>query len=108
LDAPPSGLSSAQLRAQVQVARQCQSRRLTDLIGRTNAEIPDNVIDELVDATPEARMLLGRAVDRLHLSARGARRTLRTARSIADLNGEQRVGPEAISEALHYRAEAEN
>jgi magnesium chelatase family protein len=108
LDAPPSGLSSEQLRARVQVARQCQSDRLRNLTGRTNAEIPDKLIDDLVDATPEARALLGRAVDRLHLSARGARRTLRTARSIADLNDEQRVGPDAISEALHYRAEIEN
>jgi len=108
LDSPPSGQSSAQLRAQVQEARDRQNLRLADLPGRTNAEIPDKAIDELVNATPEARRLLGRAVDRLHLSARGARRTLRTARSIADLEGEQKVGPTAITEALHYRAEVES
>ncbi|MCI0549025.1 MAG: ATP-binding protein, partial [Candidatus Rokubacteria bacterium] len=73
---------------------------------RTNAEIPDACLDELVDATPDARSLLGRAVERLGLSARGARRTLRVARTIADLVGETQTGPAAVAEALSYREDA--
>jgi magnesium chelatase family protein len=38
--------------------------------------------------TPDARALLARAVDGLGLSARGAHRVLRVARTVADLAGE--------------------
>jgi magnesium chelatase family protein len=60
----------------------------------------------LVDATAEARQLLGRAVDGFGLSARAARRVLRVARTIADLAGESRTDAEAVAEALGFRADA--
>jgi magnesium chelatase family protein len=56
-----------------------------------------------VDATPDARSLLARAVDRLGLSARAAHRALRVARTVADLAGEPRVGTDAIAEAIALR-----
>ena len=56
-----------------------------------------------MNATPEARALLGRAVEGLGLSARAARRVLRVGRTIADLEAEKRAGPAAIAEALGYR-----
>ena len=71
----------------------------------SNSEIPDACLDELVNATPDARLLLGRAVDRFQLSARAARRVLRMARTIADLDGQERVEPAAIAEGLGYRNE---
>ena len=71
----------------------------------SNSEIPDARLDELVMATPDARQLLGRAVDRFQLSARAARRVLRLARTIADLNDEEKVDPTAIAEGLGYRDE---
>jgi magnesium chelatase family protein len=83
-------------------ARRRQERR-GGSAWRTNAEIPDPSVDELVDATPEARALLGRAVEGLGLSARAARRVLRVGRTIADLEGDRSTGPGAIAEALGYR-----
>jgi len=70
-----------------------------------NADIPDSHIDSFVRATPDARRLLGHAVERVGLSARGARRTLKVARTIADLVGDDVTGPEAIAEALSYRGD---
>jgi magnesium chelatase family protein len=88
----------------VEAVRTIQAERLAGHPGRTNAEIPDATLDALVDAHPEARALLGRAVDGLGLSARAARRVLRVARTIADLADERRVGPGALAEALAYRS----
>jgi len=68
--------------------------------------MPDASLDALVDATPEARQLLGRAVDGFGLSARAARRVLRVARTIADLAGEARTHAEAVAEALGFRSDA--
>jgi len=93
-------VESPAARARVGAARACQARRG----GLTNAELPDARLDAAVDATPEARALLGRAVERLGLSARAARRTLRVARTIADLAGDRRTSAPAVAEALGYRA----
>jgi magnesium chelatase family protein len=87
----------------VLAARERQKKRLDALALRTNAEIPDAQLDALVDASEESRALLGRAVEKLKLSARGARRLMRVARTIADLAGERRVEASAMAEALGYR-----
>jgi len=103
LDAPAAqSTTSAEARGRVAAARLRAKQRGV----AANAQIPDGVLDDRVDATPEARRLLGRAVDRFGLSARGARRVLRVARTIADLAGEARTHPQAIGEALGYRSEA--
>ena len=51
------------------------------------------------------RTLLHEAADALGLSARGYHRTLRVARTLADLDGEARVARIHIAEALSYRGE---
>jgi magnesium chelatase family protein len=101
LERPPTGPNSAEVRQRVAVARKRQRRRGL----RCNAEIPDSQLDEMVDATSEARALLGRAVDQFRLTARGAHRVLRVARTIADLAGEAHATPAAVAEALGYRNE---
>jgi magnesium chelatase family protein len=69
----------------------------------TNAAIPDAQLDELVRVDAQALELLGRAVTGLRLSARAARRTLRVARTIADLGERETTDREAIAEALQLR-----
>jgi magnesium chelatase family protein len=56
---------------------------------------------------PPAAELLGRAVDSLHLSARGRARVARVATTIAALAGADEVATGHVSEALSYRAPAE-
>lgn len=102
-DVRPPGEPSAAVRERVVAARRIQRDRLGSFGVRTNAEIPDAALDGLVDATNEARSLLGRAVEKLRLTARGAHRLLRVARSIADLEGEARVEAPAMAEALGFR-----
>lgn len=56
-----------------------------------------------LDIRPEAKELLGKAVERLFLSARAYHRLLRVARTIADLEGRHEIISEDIAEALSYR-----
>ena len=102
LDGKTQNVTTASIREAVCAARQRQAKRGGE-IARTNAEIPDEALDTIVAPTPEARALLGRAVDRFGLSARSARRVLRVARSVADLAGEQHTGHPAVAEALGLR-----
>jgi magnesium chelatase family protein len=101
LERPAGGHTSREVRERVAAARQVQEERGFP----TNAEIPDDALDRVVAAVRPARDLLGRAVDTLHLSARAARRVLRVARTLADLEGTGSVGVTHVAEALHYRDE---
>jgi magnesium chelatase family protein len=93
------------VRKHVEAARRRQARRLAGYGIDTNAEIPVGGLEAAVAATPEARALMAEAVDRLALSARAAHRVLRVARTVADLAGEQCVGPSAVAEAVGFREE---
>ncbi len=104
LEHAASGPASAVLRERCIRARGWQHERGV----RCNAEIPDARLDELIQATPEANVLLGRAVDGFRLSARAARRVLRAARTIADLAQADRVDATAVAEALATRQESQS
>lgn len=97
------GESTQRLAQRVRAARAIQRGRGD----ACNARIDDRHLDHRVRPTAAARALLGRAVDRLALSARAARRVLRVARTICDLDGDGQdaVGEEAIGEALTFRSE---
>jgi magnesium chelatase family protein len=101
LDGGSPGEPSARVRERVARARQRQLRRA----GVANARVADRELERVAAATPEARELLGRAVERFALSARAARRALKVARTIADLSGDPHVDVTAMAEALAYRPE---
>jgi magnesium chelatase family protein len=70
-----------------------------------NADLDGVLLLAAADPTPAAARLLSIAGDRLQLSARAFHRVLRVARTIADLNNEERVGEQALGEALRFRGE---
>ncbi len=105
LDGPGDAPDSASVRARVAAARLRQAQRLAEFGVSTNAEIPIGALGAAVALTPEARALLAKAVERLALSARAAHRVLRVSRTVADLSGDDRVGPAAMAEAVDLREE---
>jgi len=103
LETPPAGsLATPATRERVRLA---QARQLARS-GRTNARLPDAELERVATPTPDATRLLGRAFERLGLSARAARRALRVARTIADLEGTPQIEAAAMAEALGFRADS--
>jgi magnesium chelatase family protein len=70
---------------------------------RTNAEADGELLEKVANPDQPGRDLLTEAVDRFRLSARGYHRVLRTARTLADLEGADHVKRIHIAEALSYR-----
>lgn len=100
------GESSAEVLKRVCSAREIQRKRFAKL-GRpellTNSQIKGDLLDEAIDIEDDARKILINFADQFKLSARGYHRTLRLARTIADLQNEKKVLRMHIAEALSYR-----
>jgi magnesium chelatase family protein len=99
--APPS----ATVRDRVIEARERQARRLSAFGLACNAQMTPRVMREVAQPAPSALRLLYELHDRHRLSARGHTRVLRVARTVADLEGSDRIGPDHVHIAAGLRLE---
>jgi magnesium chelatase family protein len=100
-DAPEEG--SRETRDRVVAARRRQTERLAGSGARCNAEIAPSDLHRRCRMTTAARDILAGAHDRVGLSARGHHRVLRVARTLADLEGAERVARPHMAQAVAYR-----
>jgi magnesium chelatase family protein len=98
------GESSATVAARVAAARARQRARYGEGGPACNAEADGAVLRETIMAEAEAIALAEQAAERLRLSTRGFARTLRVARTLADLAGSDRVARLHVAEALTWRS----
>jgi magnesium chelatase family protein len=94
-------LSSEEGAERVLRARVVQAERLGG--GRTNADLTEKELREICCLSGEAKRLLRHAAKQLMLSARGIVRTQRVARTLADLDGSERIETRHITETLSWR-----
>ncbi|MDP2480338.1 MAG: YifB family Mg chelatase-like AAA ATPase [Candidatus Palauibacterales bacterium] len=95
--------SSERVRARVTAARSRAARR-TGGRSRSNAQLADAELDDVCRLDLRGKEALGRRADMLRLSARACRRVLRVARTVADLDGADRIAAEHVLEAVRYRS----
>ncbi len=94
-----AGESSAEVRGRVVAARERQLARA----GKPNAALDNAETDRFCRLPPEARQLLDAATVRLQFSPRAWHRTLRVARTIADLAGHDTIATAHLAEAIACR-----
>ena len=90
------------IRKKVQDARSLQKARFAN--DQVNSELTIQQIKQYCQVDGNSQNLLRKYVDSGKLSARGYHRTLKIARTIADLDNSEKISYEHLSEALMYRA----
>jgi magnesium chelatase family protein len=103
---PPPAEGTAEAAARVAQARAVQIERAADLgegAPSLNARAEGAMLDRVAALDDPARALLAKAAEAAGLTARGWTRTLRLARTIADLEGAASVRRVHVAEALIYR-----
>ncbi len=108
------------MRTSVKSARDIQQKRFQNLSSGegsasggkenifTNSEMSSKMCDEILKLDGEAEKFVKDMYQKNVLSARGYYRILKTARTIADLGGEEHIKLEHLAEAFQYRLRENN
>ncbi len=97
--AGPPGEASDAVRARVIQCRERQHNRQ----GKPNAGLVGAELDEFCAMDADALALMQQAMRRLRGSARAMHRALRVARTIADLDGQDKLAARHVAQAVQYR-----
>jgi magnesium chelatase family protein len=97
--------NSTVIRERVIRAREMQAERYKNNPGiYCNAQISSKMLKEICVIDNVGQNLLKAAMEKLNLSARAYDRILKVSRTIADLNGSEKIKPEHLAEAIQYRS----
>lgn len=95
--------SSADVKARVNAARDIQKQRFSGTNIICNAQMTPAMVGEFCTLDAAGEKLLKGAFERLGLTARSHDRLLRVARTIADLDGSEKIEAHHLAEAIQYR-----
>ncbi|MBQ8005772.1 MAG: YifB family Mg chelatase-like AAA ATPase [Clostridia bacterium] len=99
------GEDSASIRERVVRARKMASKRFEGMDGiYCNAQIRPGAPNEVINISEAAIELLRKSFSAIGLSARAYDRIIRVARTIADLDGSEKVEVPHVAEAIQYRS----
>ena len=96
--------TSAAIRQRVVAARNIQQERFKNFKGiHSNAQMTEKMIHQYAEPDAASVNMLRQAMEMLKLSARAYTRILKVSRTIADLEGSEKVQSHHIAEAISYR-----
>jgi magnesium chelatase family protein len=99
-----TGEPSAAVKQRVQRARDRQKKRFVEVVVQTNACMTDKQIRTFCAIDDESHALMEMAIEKLGLSARAMNRILKVSRTIADLEGLEKIEAAHVAEAIQYRS----
>lgn len=99
-----SGEPSVTIRERVTRARAMQSERFNSSKTNYNAQMNTKQLKSFCALDEASSELLKLAMNKLQLSARAYERILKVARTIADLDGKEKIESAHLSEAIQYRS----
>ena len=97
------GLDSAKMREMVAKAHAIQAKRYRQEKVTFNAELTGKKIERYCQVESAGQKLLEMIFEKMDLSTRGYHRIIKTARTIADIEGCEVIKEEHVSEAVCYR-----
>lgn len=101
----PPGEPTAAVAERVLAARDIQQKRFGAANSTpTNAAMTTDDLNQFCVLEPGAQTLLDTAFERLKLSARAVTRILKLARTVADLEGSERIRASHVAESIQYRS----
>ncbi len=95
--------SSANIRERVVKAHEIQRNRYKGYGFRFNSQLPSNLIEKFCPLSAEDLEYMEEMYDKYSLTARTYHKTLKVARTIADLDGSENIGRIHLQEAILYR-----
>ena len=101
----PLAESSATIRQRVSLARKRQEERFRPYAGiHCNAQMKPKMQRSIIELDEPSRAILRAAMEKLGLSARAYDRIVKVSRTIADLEGAEKVQAHHVAEAVNYRS----
>ncbi|MBL6664326.1 MAG: YifB family Mg chelatase-like AAA ATPase [Rickettsiales bacterium] len=97
------GESSQLVKERVENLRKLQYDRFTQQPYKINAKLTGSSLEKYCELQEEDEKLLNDFIDKMGVSMRGLTRILRVARTIADMDGEEKIKRKHLLEAMSYR-----
>ncbi len=95
--------SSEKVKERVNKARKIQEERFNGKI-HSNSEMSSQMVKKYCALSPTCEALIKTAFERFNLTARAYNRILKVARTIADLEGAEKIDTHHLLEAINYRS----
>lgn len=96
--------TSAIIRDRVNKARRIQLERYRGMKIYSNSQLLPSMMNRFCRLDDRGNELLRNAFEKLGLSARAHNRVLKVARTIADMDGKDKIGTHHLAEAIQYRS----
>jgi magnesium chelatase family protein len=95
--------TSENMKQRIDFARAAQQKRFAGTKILFNSQMNSRQVNKYCKLGEKEKLLMEKAFNSFNMTARGYEKILKTARTIADLEGEENIAVSHLSEAISYR-----